>query len=88
MDNAIVISPRVVDRLRFMDAEERRLIFDALISDEVLCEPRAVSLTVAQELNYILIRDMVLRESHRFNAFNAIQTGANDSLKNSHAMVS
>ena len=68
MEHPIVISPRVVDRLRFMDPAERRLIFETLISDEVLNEQRESKLTVEQELSYLFVRDMIMRDSMRCNA--------------------
>lgn len=84
MDNALVISARVVERLRFMDANERRLIFETLISDEVLCEPRVSQLTVAQELSYTLVRDMIMRDSRRY----ATCHGVLEPIKSLSALVS
>jgi len=75
MEQAIVISPRVVERLRFMDPAERRLIFDTLISDEVLCESRQNQLTVDQELNYMLVRDMIMRDSCRYATRHVVENG-------------
>lgn len=65
MKHAIVISPRVVERLRFMDADERRLIFDTLVHDEILCDTRTAELTPSQALNYLMVRDMIMRDSMR-----------------------
>lgn len=90
MENSIVISPRVVERLRFMDVAERRLIFETLISDEVLAEPRASQLTASQELNYMLVRDMIMRDSRRHARQSAMggSSGSMPSVRGAAALVS
>ncbi|MBR5725866.1 MAG: hypothetical protein IKX56_03930 [Muribaculaceae bacterium] len=85
MEQAIVINPRVVDRLCFMSPEERRLIFETLIADEVLKEQRVTKLTPEQELTYLLVRDMIMRDSMRCSAMIAQQSA---SIRPVVAMVS
>ena len=53
MKHAIVISPRVVERLRFMDADERHLIFDTLVHDEILCDTRTAQLTPSFRIIFV-----------------------------------
>ncbi len=52
MENLIVISPRVLGRMKNM-------------SDEVLHLPRRQELSPIQELIYMMFRDAVMRESFR-----------------------
>ena len=80
-----MINPRVVDRLCFMSPEERRLIFETLIADEVLKEQRVTKLTPEQELTYLLVRDMIMRDSMRCSAMIAQQSA---SIRPVVAMVS
>ncbi|MBQ4005987.1 MAG: hypothetical protein II609_04405 [Muribaculaceae bacterium] len=65
MENLIVISPRVLGRMKNMSDDDRRLILDTFVSDEVLHLPRRQELSPIQELIYMMFRDAVMRESFR-----------------------
>lgn len=66
MNHAIVLSPQVINRLKNMSVDEKRVLLDTLISDEVLCAERSTPLTPVQELVYMIFRDNVMRESRRY----------------------
>lgn len=68
MENLIVISPRVVSRMKNMSVEERRVMLDTLFSDEILGVERNVELTPMQELVYMMFRTNVLNESRQFES--------------------
>lgn len=67
MEKSIVITPRVMNRLKNMSIDERRLMLDTLISDEVLHIERPQTLTPTQELVYFMFHDMVSRDSYRYD---------------------
>ncbi|MBR3101987.1 MAG: hypothetical protein IKH19_09565 [Muribaculaceae bacterium] len=65
MERTIVITPTVINRLKNMSVEEKRLMLDTLLSDEVLCVDRCQPLSPVQELIYMMFHDTVVRESCR-----------------------
>lgn len=68
MENVIVISPRVISRMKNLSVEERKIILDTLFCDEVLGVERTVELTPIQELVYRMFRNNVMNESRRYEA--------------------
>lgn len=66
MERAIVITERVMRRMRGLDASERRLMMHTLACDEILKIDRDVVLTPEQEMMYLLIHDSVMRDSVRW----------------------
>ena len=68
MENPIVISPRVIERMKNMSNEEKHLILETFVSDEILHTERRHALTPIQELVYMMFRDAVMRESFRHRA--------------------
>ena len=67
MENVIVISPRVISRMKNMSVEERKVMLDTFFCDEVLGVERTVELTPIQELVYRMFRNNVMNESRRFD---------------------
>ena len=67
MENVIVISPRVISRMKNMSVEERKVMLDTFFCDEVLDVERTVELTPIQELVYRMFRNNVMNESRRFD---------------------
>ncbi|MBR1882629.1 MAG: hypothetical protein IJ808_06375 [Muribaculaceae bacterium] len=68
MERAIVITPRVLKRLKNMSIDEKKTIFDTLMSDEILHCARACELTPIQELTYMMVRDAIMRDSYRYES--------------------
>jgi len=68
MKQPIVISPRLVERLRLMPASECRLMFDTLLSDEILNQECVTALSPEQEITYMLFHDMVMRDTRQHSA--------------------
>ncbi len=68
MERTIVLTPRTIGRLKNMTADERRLMLETMLADDVLCTEREKSLTPVQELIYLMFHDAVLRDSHRYEA--------------------
>lgn len=66
MENLIVISPRIISRIKNMPVEERKVMLDTLFCDEILGVERSVELTPLQELIYMMFRNNVLNESKQF----------------------
>lgn len=66
MENFIVISPRVISRMKNMPVEERRVMLDTLFCEEILGVERNVELSPLQELVYMMFRNNVLNESKQF----------------------
>ncbi|MCQ2287751.1 MAG: hypothetical protein MJZ74_01490 [Muribaculaceae bacterium] len=66
MENVIVISPRVISRMKNMSVEERRVILDTFINDEILGVERSTKLSPVQELVYMMFRKNVLSESRHY----------------------
>ncbi len=67
MENVIVISPRVISRMKNMSVEERRIMLDTFFSDEILGVERNVELTPIQELVYMMFKKNILSESRHFD---------------------
>lgn len=68
MENLIVISPRVISRMKNMSADERRIMLDTFFCDEILGVERNTELTPIQELVYRMFRNNVLNESRHFDS--------------------
>lgn len=66
MENLIVISPRIISRIKNMPVEERKVMLDTLFCEEILGVERSVELTPLQELIYMMFRNNVLNESKQF----------------------
>lgn len=66
MENLIVISPRIISRIKNMPVEERKIMLDTLFCEEILGVERSVELTPLQELIYMMFRNNVLNESKQF----------------------
>ena len=67
MENLIVISSRVVNRMKNMSIEERKVILDTFFCDEILGVERNVELTPLQELVYMMFHNNVMNESRRYS---------------------
>lgn len=67
MENLIIISSRVVNRMKNMSIEERKVILDTFFCDEILGVERNVELTPLQELVYMMFRNNVMNESRRYS---------------------
>ena len=65
MENAIVISRKVISRMKNMSDEERRMIFDTFACDEIFNISRNYKLSPVQELLYSIIKDLILRDSKK-----------------------
>ncbi|MBQ0068216.1 MAG: hypothetical protein KBT09_00460 [Bacteroidales bacterium] len=66
MENLIVISPRIISRIKNMPVEERKVMLDTLFCEEILGVERSVKLTPLQELVYMMFRNNILNESKQF----------------------
>lgn len=67
MENLIVISSRVINRMKNMSVEERTVILDTFFCDEILGVERSMELTPLQELVYMMFRNNVMNESRRYS---------------------
>ena len=67
MENLIVISSRVINRMKNMSVEERKVILDTFFCDEILGVERSIELTPLQELVYMMFRNNVMNESRRYS---------------------
>lgn len=68
MEHTIVITPRVMGRLKNLTLEEKSLMLDTLLADDVLGTERNAELTPIQELIYLMFHDAVTRDSYRYEA--------------------
>lgn len=66
MEKAIVITQRLISRMQNMTNEEKTALFETLICEVVLKTERKQKLSPEQELNYMLMKDNVVRESERY----------------------
>ncbi len=66
MENAIVITPKVISRMRGMSKEEQKMLIETLLCDEILKTERPSELSPVQELVYVLMRDSIMRDSARY----------------------
>lgn len=66
MENIIVISSRMISRMKNLSIEERKLMLDTLLCDEILGVERTISLSPAQELLYYMFRKNVMSESRQY----------------------
>ncbi len=66
MESTIVISPRIIGRMKNMPVEERKVMLDTLLCDEILGIERSTQLTPAQEMVYFMFRSNVMNESRRY----------------------
>jgi hypothetical protein len=66
MEDAIVISFSLINRLKNMPREECLALFDTLLCDEILKTKRNVQLTPLQELMYMMIHDYVMKDSQQY----------------------
>ena len=68
MEGTIVITSAIINRLRNMSSDEKHLLLDTLLSEEVLHEERSQTLTPIQEMLYMMLRDSVRRTTSRYVA--------------------
>lgn len=66
MENVIVISPRVISRMKNMSVEERKVMLDTFFCDEILGVERNTQLSPVQELVYRMFRNNVMNESRHY----------------------
>ena len=66
MEQTIVISTTVMNRLRNLSSDEKKMLLDTLLCEEVLKIDRPAQLTPGQELIYLMFRDGVMRDSYRY----------------------
>ena len=78
MEQTIVISTTVMNRLCNLSSDEKKMLLDTLLCDEVLKIDRPAQLTPGQELIYFMFRDRVMRDSYRYTMHDSAQ----------HSMVS
>ena len=71
MDKAIVITQNLISRLQNLTAEEKATLFETLICEVVLKTERKQKLSPIQELNYMILKDNVTRESERYRKLTA-----------------
>ena len=71
MDKAIVITQNLISRLQNLRAEDRAALFETLVCEVILKTERKQKLSPIQELNYIIIKDNVTRESERYRKLTA-----------------
>ena len=74
MENAIVITPRVIERLCNMTPDERHLMLDTLCCDEILHIDRRTTLSPMDEMAYHIFRMNVMNDSRRHAAISADST--------------
>lgn len=74
MENLIVISPRVINRMKNMSVEERKVMLDTLFCDEILGVERTTELTPMQELVYRMFRNNVMNESRRYETADKVDS--------------
>ncbi len=67
MENAIVITPKVISRMCNMSIEDQKAVMETLICEEILNTDRAHQLSPMQELCYLFMRDYIRRDSLRYN---------------------
>ncbi len=67
MENAIVITPKVISRMCNMSIEDQKAVMETLICEEVLNTERTHQLSPMQELCYVFMRDYIRRDSLSYN---------------------
>lgn len=64
---SIILTPRVIDTINSLPAEERLAIASALAGEIILRIPVKEELTSEQSMLYAIIRDYIRRDSIRHN---------------------
>ncbi len=66
MENAVVITPRVISRMSNMSIDDQKAVMETLICEEILKTERPKRLSPMQELVYLFMRDYIKRDSQRY----------------------
>jgi hypothetical protein len=66
MKAPIVLTPKTLRRMAEMQVSDQKAIISAFFTDEILGIEREVKLTTYQELSYLMLRDMIKRDSRQF----------------------
>lgn len=66
MKAPIVLTPKTLRRMAEMQISDQKAIISAFFTDEILGIEREVKLTTYQELSYLMLRDMIKRDSRQF----------------------
>ncbi|MCH4156695.1 MAG: hypothetical protein LKF31_10370 [Muribaculaceae bacterium] len=66
MKDPIVLTPKTLRRMAEMQVSDQKAIISAFFTDEILGIEREVKLTTYQELSYLMLRDMIKRDSRQF----------------------
>ena len=66
MENAIVITPKVINRMSNMSIDDQKKVMETLVCEEILKTDRPFKLSPLQELVYVFLRDYIRRDSMRY----------------------